>query len=93
MLKLLNINLQSINYDARDVYSFVNRQLAVTGDMNTASGDSGGTGGSSESSVADIFHKLVSPINPDRWVYNTDEPATTQTTLRGMGTFQIVQMS
>ena len=39
--------------------------------MNTASGDCGGTGGSSESSVADISHKLVSPINPDRWVYNT----------------------
>ena len=38
--------------------------------MNTASGDCGGAGGSS---VADISHKLVSPINPDRWVYNTDE--------------------
>ena len=38
--------------------------------MNTASGDCGGTGGSS---VADISHKLVSPINPDRWVNNTDE--------------------
>ena len=87
MLKLLNINLQSINHDARDVYSIVNRQLAVTSGMNTASGDCqcGGTGGSSESSVADISHKLVSPINPDRWV--------TQTTLRGVGTFQIVQMS
>ena len=35
----------------RDVYSFVNRQLAVTSGMNTASGDCGGTGGSSESSV------------------------------------------
>ena len=65
MLKLLNIYLQSINYDARE--------LAVTSGMNTASGDSGGTGGSSESSVADVSHKLVSPINPDRWVYNTDE--------------------
>ena len=38
--------------------------------MNTASGDCGGTGGSS---VADISHKLLSPINPDRGVYNTDE--------------------
>ena len=32
-----DINLQSINYDARDVYSFVNRQLAVTSGMNTTS--------------------------------------------------------
>ena len=61
MLKLLNIYLQSINYDARE--------LAVTSGMNTASGDCGGTGGSSESSVADVSHKLVSPINPDRWAW------------------------
>ena len=38
--------------------------------MNTALVDCGGTG---SSSVADISHKLVSPINPDSWVYNTDE--------------------
>ena len=63
--------------------------------MNTASVDCAGTGGSS---VADISHKLVSPINPDRWVYRTDElirypHATTQTNLRGVDTFLIVQMS
>ena len=67
MLKLLNIIYKTSTRDARDVYSFVS---AVTSAMNTASGDCGGTGGSS---VADISHKLVSPINPDRWVYNTDE--------------------
>ena len=69
MLKLLNINLQyeTSTRDARDVYSSVS---AVTSATNTASGDCGGTGGSS---VADISHKLVSPINPDHWVYNTDE--------------------
>ena len=59
MLNILNINSQSINYDARDVYSFVNRQLAVTSGMNTASGDCGGIGGSSESSV-----NATSPIDP-----------------------------
>ena len=63
--------------------------------MNTASGDCGETGGSS---VADISHKLVSPINPDRWVYNTDElirypQRRKQPSVRGVGTFQIVQMS
>ena len=47
---------------------------------NTASVDCGGTG---SSSVADVSHKLVSPINPDRWVYNTDE-LITQTTLRSV---------
>ena len=67
MLKLLNINLQTSTRDARDVYSF---DSAVTSATNTASHDCGGTGGSS---VADISHKLVSPINPDCWVYNTDE--------------------
>ena len=67
MLKLLNIIYKTSTRDARDVYSFVS---AVTSAMHTASGYSGGTGGSS---VADISHKLVSPINPDRWVYNTDE--------------------
>ena len=40
------------------------------GSAAAASGDCGGTGGSS---VADKSHKLVSPINADRWVYNTDE--------------------
>ena len=61
--------------------------------MNTASGDCGGTGGSS---VADISHKLVSPINIDRWVYNTDELISTRNdanNLHGVGIFQIVQMS
>ena len=56
MLKLLNIKLQSYEIstrDASDVYSLVNRQLAVTSAMNTASGDCGGTGGSS---VADTSH-------------------------------------
>ena len=43
--------------------TFVNRQLAVTsGNMNTASDDCGGTGGSSESSV-----NATSPIDPLAW--------------------------
>ena len=66
MEELLTI-YETSTRDARDVYSFVS---AVISAMNTASGDCGGTGGSS---VADISHKLVSPINPDRWVYDTDE--------------------